>query len=335
MQQLNRGASMEIARRQLLQLAGATAAAPMLSKPAVAVDYPTRPIRLVIGFAAGGAVDTVVRIVGQWLSERLGQQVVIESRPGAGSNVATEAVVNAKPDGYTLLLITPANTINVTLYKKLNFDFLRGIVPVAGIIRVPNLMSVSPTVPATTVPEFIEYAKANPGKLSYASSGNGTSVHLAAELFKMMTKVDLQNVTYRGMGGGGFMDLMTGRVHVTFNNLPATIGYVRGGKLRALAVTTQERSEALPDVPPMSDFLPGFEASGWYGIGAPRNTPAEMVNRLNAEMNAGLADPKIRLRLVDIGGMMLPGSPAEFEKFIIDDVERWAKVVNASGAKAE
>jgi tripartite-type tricarboxylate transporter receptor subunit TctC len=326
---------MRIRRRQFLQFAGATVAVPALPKLATALDYPTRPVRLVIGFAAGGAVDTVARIIAPWLSERLGQQVVIETRPGAGSNIATESVVNAAPDGYTLLLLTPANTINVTLYKKLNYDFLRDIVPVTGIMRVPNLMSVAPSVPATTVPEFIKYAKANPGKLSYASPGNGTSVHLSAELFKMMAKVDLQNVTYRGMGGGGLVDLMTGRVHVTFDNLPGTIEHVRAGKLRPLAVTTLVRSDALPDVPPMSDFLPGFESSGWYGIGVPRNTPAEIVDKLNAATNAALVDPTMKARLAHLGGMMLPGTPAEFKKLVIDDVEKWAKVIKLSGATAE
>jgi tripartite-type tricarboxylate transporter receptor subunit TctC len=308
---------------------------PVLSRMAWAQAYPIRPVKLIVGFAAGGSVDLVARIIGQWLSERLGQQVFIENKPGAGTNIATETVVKAAADGYTLLFASPSNAINATLYDKLNFDFIRDIAPVAGIMRVPNLMEVSPSLPAATVNEFIAYAKANPGAVSYASPGNGTSVHMSAELFKAMTGTDLVNVTYRGFGAGGYTDLMSGRVQVTFDNLPGSIELVRAGKLRALAVTTATRSEALPSVPTVGDSVPGYEASAWYGIGAPRNTPSEMIERVNKEINAGLADPAMKARLADLGGIMLPGSSADFAKLIAAETEKWAKVIRAANIKPD
>ena len=284
-------------------------------------------------FAPGGGADIIARLIGQWLSERLGQPFIIENRPGAGSNIATEAVVHAPADGYTLLLVSPANAINATLYDKLNFNFIRDIAPVAGIIRVPNVMVVNPSVPAKTVPEFIAYAKANPGKLNMASAGIGTAPHVAGELFKMMAGVDMVHVPYRG-DGPALTDLIGGQVQVMFAAMPSSIEYIRAGKLRALAVTTATRSEALPDIPTVGDFVPGYEASGWYGIGAPKNTPAEIIDKLNKEINAGLADPKIKARLADLGGTVLPGSPADFGKLIADETEKWAKVIKFAGHQA-
>jgi tripartite-type tricarboxylate transporter receptor subunit TctC len=301
---------------------------------ASALDYPTKPVRWIVGYAPAGATDILARLLGQWLSERLGQQFVVENRPGAASNLATEMVVNAPPDGHTLLLINPANAINATLYDRLNFNFLRDITPVAGFIRVPNVMEVNPGVPARTVPEFIAYAKANPGKINMASGGAGTSVHMSGELFKMMTGVNMVHVPYRG-AAPAVMDLIAGQVQVVFDNLPGSIEHIRAGKLRALAVTTATPSEALPDLPVVADFVPGFEASAWFGMGVPKGTPAEIVEKLNKEVNAALADPKIKARLLDMGGMLIGGSPADFGKLLADETEKWAKVVKFSGAKPE
>ncbi len=326
---------MKLPRRTFLHLAAGAAALPAVARVAWAQAYPSRAVRIIVGFAAGGAVDIVARLIGQWLSDRLGQQFVVENRPGAGNNIATDIVLKSAPDGYTLLLANPTNAINATYYEKLPYNFLRDSAPVAGIMRVPNVMEVRPFVPAKTVPEFIAYAQANPGKLAYASSGNGTSVHMSAELFKAMTKTDILNVTYRGLAAGGYTDLMTGRVHVTFDNLPGSIEYVRSGKLRALAVTTTIRSEALPDIPTVGDSVPGYEASAWYGISAPRNTPDAVVDRLNKEINAGFVDPTLRARLMDLGGMILGGSPADFGKLIVEETEKWGKVIKAANIKAD
>ena len=299
-----------------------------------AETYPARPVHIIVGFAAGGPNDISARLIGQWLSERLGQQFVVENRAGAGGNVATEFVVRAPADGYTLLLVPAPAAINATLYENLNFNFIRDIAPVAGILRVPEVMVVNPAVPANTVPEFIAYAKANPGKINMASAGNGSVPHVAGELFKFMTGVDLIRVGYRG-GGPALVDLMGGQVQVMFEPTLSTIGYIRAGKLRALAVTSATRSAALPDVPTVGEFVPGYEATAWFGIGAPKNTPADIVDKLNAAINAGLADAKIKERLADMGGEPMPMSTAEFAKFIADETEKWGKVVRAAGIKAE
>jgi tripartite-type tricarboxylate transporter receptor subunit TctC len=289
---------------------------------------------LIVGFPAGGPTDITARVMAQWLSERLGQQIVIENRAGAGSNLAVEAAVNAPPDGYTLLLVGATNAINATLYEKLNFNFISDIAPVAGIIRVPLIMEVHPSVPAKTVAEFIAYAKANPGKINMGSGGIGTTLHVSGELFKMMAGVDMLHVPYRG-AGPMLTDLLGGQVQVGFDPMPSSIGYVKAGQLRPLAVTTATRSAALPDLPVVGDFVAGYEASTWYGVGAPKSTPADVVDKLNKEINAGLADPKLKARLTDLGGMMLTGSAAEFAAFIAEETEKWAKVVKFSGAKAE
>jgi tripartite-type tricarboxylate transporter receptor subunit TctC len=306
--------------------AGVTAAA--------ALDYPTRPVHWIVGYPAGGSTDIVARLMGQYLSEKLGQQFIIENRPGAGNNIGTEAVVRAPADGYTLLLINPANAINTTLYQNLNFDFIRDIAPVAGFIRVPNVMEINPSVPAKTVAEFIAYAKANPGKINMASSGSGTSIHMSGELFKMMTGVNMVHVPYRG-SAPMLTDLLGGQVQVTFDNMPSSIEHIRAGKLRPLAVTTTARSDALPDTPVLADTVPGYEASAWFGAGAPKGTPSEIIETLNKAINAGLADPKMQARLADLGGMLMAGSPADFGKIIAEETEKWAKVVKFSGAKAE
>jgi tripartite-type tricarboxylate transporter receptor subunit TctC len=324
---------MQRSRRGFLHLAAGTAAL-ALSRTARAQAYPSRPIRLIVGFPAGGPTDITARVMAQWLSERLGQQIVIENRAGAGSNLAVEAAVNAPPDGYTLLLVGATNAINATLYEKLNFNFIRDIAPVAGIIRVPLIMEVHPSVPAKTVAEFIAYAKANPGKINMGSGGIGTTLHVSGELFKMMAGVDMLHVPYRG-AGPMLTDLLGGQVQVGFDPMPSSIGYVKAGQLRPLAVTTATRSEALPELPVVGDFVPGYEASTWYGVGAPKSTPADIVDRLNKEINAGLADPKLKARLTDLGGMMLTGLAAEFAAFIAEETEKWAKVVKFSGAKAE
>jgi tripartite-type tricarboxylate transporter receptor subunit TctC len=325
---------MKLLRRQFLQLAGAAAAAPALPQLASALDYPTRPVRWIVGFPPGGGNDIFARLIGQWLSERLGQPFVIENRPGAGTNIATEAVVRATADGYTLLLVGLPNAINASLYDKLNFNFIRDIAPVAGIARVSVVMVVHPSVPAKTFPEFIAYAKANPGKLNMASNGNGSAPHLAGELFKVMTGVNMLHVPYRGTSPA-LIDLLGGQVQVMFASMPATIQYIRSGKLRALAVTTKTRSEVLPDIPTVGDFVPGYEASNWYGVGAPKNTPAEVIDKLNGEVDAALADPKMKARFADLGVTVLAGSPEDFGKLIADETEKWAKVIRAANIKVE
>jgi tripartite-type tricarboxylate transporter receptor subunit TctC len=307
---------------------------PTLPRIAVAQTYPTRPLRLVIGYPPGGSADITARLIGQWLSERLGQPVVIESRPGAGTNIATETVVNAPPDGYTLLLVAPANAINATLYEKLNHNFMRDIAPVAGLIRFPNVIVVNPSVPAETVPELIAYAKANPGKLNMASSGAGSTIHVSGELFKMMTGINMVHVPYRG-GAPALTDLISGQVQVMFDNVPTSIEFIRAGKLRPLAVTTAARSHVLPDLPTVADFVPGYEASAWYGLGVPKGTPEAIVDRLNTEINAILADPKAKARFAELGASLLAGSPAEFGQLVADETEKWAKVVKFSGARPD
>jgi tripartite-type tricarboxylate transporter receptor subunit TctC len=305
-----------------------------VSHIAKAQAYPSRPVRIIVGFAAGNGPDILARLLGPWLSERLGQPFIIENRPGAGTNIGTEAVVRSTPDGYTLLLVTPPNAINATLYDKLNFNFVRDISPVASISHEPNVMVVNPSVPAKTVPEFIAYAKAHPGQLSMASAGNGSSSHVAGELFKMMTGVDLVHVPYRG-GGPALTDLLGGQVQLMFPTTTTSSAYIRAGTVRALAVTTTTRSEALPDLPTVAEFVPGYEASTFYGVGAPRNTPAEIIDKLNKEINGGLDDPKMKARLADAGGTVLPGSPADFGKLIADETEKWAKVIKFANIKAE
>jgi tripartite-type tricarboxylate transporter receptor subunit TctC len=301
---------------------------------AFAADYPTRPVRWIVTYPPGGGTDITARIMGQWLSERLGQQFVIENKPGAGNNIGTEAVVNAAPDGYTVMLVNPANAINATLYRKLPFTFLRDIVPVAGIMRVPNVMEVNPSVPAKTVAEFIAYAKANPGKINWATSGNGTSVHLSGELFKMMTGVDLTHIPYKG-SAPALTDMIAGTVQVIFDNMPPSLPHIRAGTLRALAVTTNVRSDALPDVPTVAETVPGYEASAFYGMGLPKGTPPEIIDKLNKEINAGLADPKIKARLAELGGMLIPGTPADFGKLVADETDKWAKVIKTGGVALE
>jgi tripartite-type tricarboxylate transporter receptor subunit TctC len=324
---------MKLQRRRFLRLVGCAAAFSTAARIAKAQDYPSRPVRLITGFAAGGAPDIVARLIGQWLGERLGEQFIIENRSGAGGNIAVEAVVNAPADGYTLLLIPTAAAINTTLYDKLNFNFIRDIAPVAGIVRVPNLMLVNPLVPARTVPEFIAYAKANPGKISMASAGIGSGPHLGGELFKRMAGIEMVHVPYRGIAPA-LTDLIGGHVQVLFGNT-ASNEYMRAGKVRVLAVTTTTRSEALPDVPAVAEFLPGYEASAWFGIGAPKATPPEIINRLNKKINAGLADPRIQARLADLGGMVLAGSPADFGRLIADETTKWGDVVKLAGIKPE
>jgi tripartite-type tricarboxylate transporter receptor subunit TctC len=321
-------------RRKFLYLAAGAAALPVASGLARAQTYPTRPVHIVAGFAAGGGVDITARLIGQWLSERLGQNFVIENRPGAGGNLGTETVVNAQPDGYTLLLATVPNAVNATLYENLNFNFIRDVVPIAGIIRVPMVILVHPSVPAKTVPEFITYAKANPGKVNMASAGTGSAPHMAGELFNVMAGVNMVHVPYRGQGPA-LIDLLGGQVQVLFATTPGTTEYIRTGKLRALAVTTAARAEVLPDLPTVADFVPGYEASQWYGVGAPKRMPAEIINMLNREINAAFADPRMKARFADIGGEALTGSPAEFEKFVADETEKWAKVVKFAGMKPE
>jgi len=325
---------MKLPRRQFLQLAAGAAALPAASGIAWAQAYPTRPVRIIAGFAAGGVVDIVARLIGQSLSERLGQPFIIESRPGAASNIATEAVVRAPPDGYTLLVVSPANAINATLYENLKFSFIRDIAPVASIIRLPFVMVVNPSVPAKTVPEFIAYAKGNPGKLTMASGGIGAATHLAGELFKLMTSVDIVHVPYRGVAAS-LTDLLGGLVQVTFASVPSSVAYIKAGRLRALAVTSAKRSEALPDLPTVGEFVPGYETSLWLGLGAPKGTSAEIIDTLNQETNAALTDPKIKPRLADLSGMVLTGSPADFGKLIADETEKWAKVIKFAGTKAE
>jgi tripartite-type tricarboxylate transporter receptor subunit TctC len=321
-------------RRQFLHLASGAVALPALSQIASAQTYPTRPVRLVVGFAAGQAIDILARLIAQSLSERFGQQFIVENRPGGGGNIATEAVVRAPPDGYTLLAVGSNNMINATLYEKLNFDFIRDIALVASIYRVPQVMEVNPSFPAKTLPELIAYAKANPGKINFASAGNGSVAHVTAELFKMMAGVNMQHVPYRG-AAPALTDLLGGQVHLMFDNMPSSIEHIRAGRLRPLAVTATARLEGLPDVPTVADFLPGFETSAWAGIGAPKNTPAEIIDQLNRETNAALADPKLKARVADLGGMVFPLSPAEYEKRVAEETEKWGKVVKFSGARPD
>ena len=325
---------MKFARRKLLHLTAASAAWPILSRIAGAQTYPSRPVRIIVGFAAGSTTDILARLMGQWLSLRLGQQFIIENRPGAGGNVGAEAVVNAPADGYTLLMVPPAVAANPTLYEHLSFNFLRDTTPVAGVVRVPNVVEVNPAVPVKTVPELIAYAKANAGKVSFASAGIGTASHLAGQLFNAMTGANLQHVPYRG-DGPAMADLIAGQVEVGFATMTASIAYIRADRLRPLAVCTAKRSEALPDIPTVAEFIPGFEASSWFGIAAPKGTPTEIVELLNRQANAGLNDPMIRTRLADMGGMLLSGSPTDFGKLIADETEKWGKVIRAANIKAE
>ena len=321
-------------RRNFLKLAGALIAMPALPRLASALDYPTRPTKIVAGFAAGGGVDITARLIGQWLADHLGQPFVIENRTGAGGNIGTEAVVNAAPDGYTLLLATVPNAVNASLYEKLNFNFVRDIAPVGGVIRQPQVMLVNPSVPAKSVPEFIASAKANPGKINMASGGNGSSSHLSGELFKMMAGVNMVHVPYRGVAPA-LTDLLSGQVQVYFGPAPATIEYIKSGKLRALAVTTSKRLEVLPDIPTVGEFVPGYEAIGFFGVGAPKGTPAEIINKLNEEINAGFADPKVKAQIADLGSLVFPGSSADFAKFIADETDKWGKVIRAANIKLQ
>ena len=321
-------------RRQFLHLAAGAAALPAVSRNARAQAYPSRPVRLIVPLGPAGATDITARLIGQWLSERLGQQFVIENRPGAGGNIGTEAVVRAAPDGYTLLYVTTANASNATLYDKLNFNFVRDIAPIVPIVGFPFIMVVNPSVPAKTLPEFIAYAKANPGKINMASPGIGSTPHLNGELFKMMAGTNLVHVPYRS-AAAVMTDLLSGQVQLYFGTTASSLEYVRTGKLRALAVTIERRLDALPDIPTVDEFLPGYEASNWFGLGAPKNTSTEIVAKLNKEINAGLADPKLRARLADLGGTLLPGSTADFGKLIADETEKWGKVIRALNIKAE
>jgi tripartite-type tricarboxylate transporter receptor subunit TctC len=329
-----RGDAMKLPRRNFLHLAASAAALPAVSRVARAQTYPSRPVRLIAPFAPGGSSDILARLMGQWLSERLGQPFVIDNRPGAASNIGTEAVVRASPDGYTLLMVGGWNAINATLYDKLNFNFSRDIAPVAGIVRALNVMVINPSFPAKSVPEFIAYAKANPGKISMASVGIGSGPHLYGELFKMMAGVDMVHVPYRS-GGPALTDLLGGQVQVYFASTVASIEYIRAGRLRALAVTTATRSDALPGIPTVGEFVPDYEASTWYGVGAPKATPAEIIDKLNKEINAGLADPKMQARLADFGGTPLVVSPADFGRHIADETEKWARVIRAANIKAD
>jgi len=305
-----------------------------VARPALAADYPTKPITWVVPYTPAGTTDVLARIVAQWLSEKLGQTVVIENKPGAGNNLGVQYVVNAPPDGYTMLLVNPANGINATLYKNLPFNFIRDIAPVAGIVRTPNVMEVTPKLPVKNVAEFIAYCKANPGKINMASSGSGTSVHLSGELFKSMTGCNMVHVPYKG-AGPALTDLMGGQVDVIFDNLPSSIGYIKAGKIRALAVTSAEREPSLPDVPTVGETVPGYEATAWFGVGMPKGTPKEIVDKINAEVNRALADPKMRARLAELGGKPIPGTPDDFGKVIAAETAKWEKVVISSGAKVE
>lgn len=325
---------MKLPRRQFLHLAAGATALSTASRIARGQAYPTRPVRIIVGFAPGGPSDILARLMGQWLSERLSQPFIIDNRPGASSNLGTEAVVKAPPDGYALLMVSTTNTINATLYDKLSFDFRRDIAPVAAITREPHVLVVNPSVPAKSVPEFIFYANANPGKINMASPGNGTGPHMAGELFKTMTGTEMVHVPYRG-AGPAYADLLSGQVQVMFPGTASSIGYIRAGQLRVLAVTTSSRFELLPNVPTMDESLPGFEASSWFGVGAPRNTPTEIIDRLNGEINAGLASPAIKARLADLGGTPFPGTPADFGKVIAEDTEKWGKIIRTANVKPE
>ena len=325
---------MDSHRRQFLRLAAGVAALPAMSLFAWAEAYPSHPVRLIVGFAPGSTTDTLARLIGQWLSQRFGQQFVIENRPGAGGNVGAEAVLKSTPDGYTLLMVPPAVAANAALYPHLNFDFIRDTDPVAGVVRVPNVVEVNPSVPVKSIPELIAYAKANPGKLSFASAGIGTASHLAGALFNKMAGVNLQHVPYRG-DGPAMADLVAGHVQVGFATMTSSIGFIRAGTLRPLAVTTATRSAALPDVPTVAEFVPGFEASSWFGVAAPKGTPADIVDRLNRQINAGLAAPEIKDRIADMGGMALTGSPADFGKLIAEETDKWGKLIREAGIKAQ
>jgi len=325
---------MKLPRRKFLHLAAGATALPAMCRVARAQTYPSRPVRIMVGAAPGGAFDILARLMGQWLSERLGQPFVIENRPGAGSNIAAEAVIKGPADGYTLLLVSSANAVNATLYDKLNFNFIRDIAPVAGIVRQPQIMLVNPSFPATGVTEFIAYAKSNPGKISMASAGNGTGPHLAGELFKMMAGVNMVHVPYRG-GAPALTDLIGGQVQVIFIGPIEVIEHIRAGRLRALAISTANRLEVLPDLPSVADFVPGYESSTWFGIGAPRSVPAEVIGKLNSEINNALADPKIKARLADLGTTLLGGSPDEFGKLIADETEKWGKIIRAAGIRPD
>ena len=325
---------MKLPRRAFLHLAAGAAVLPAVCKIAKAETYPARPVRLIVGYTPGGSADLTARLMGQSLSERVGQQLIIENRPGGGTNIATEVALRAPPDGYTYLLAAPANAINATLYDKLSFNFLRDTEPVVGIIRFPNVVVVNPSLPIRSIPELIAYAKANPGKLNMASSGNGSTIHMSGELFKMLTGIDMVHVPYRG-GAPAMTDLLAGQVHVMFDNIPTCAEYVKTGRLRGLAVTSTTRSAVLPDLPTVADFLPGYEASAWYGVVAPKKTPAELIDKMNAEINAVLATPVAKTRFADLGAFLLPGSPADFGKLLADETEKWGRVVKFSGAKVD
>jgi tripartite-type tricarboxylate transporter receptor subunit TctC len=325
---------MRVPRRQFLHLATGVAALPIVLRVANAQVYPPRPVHLIVGFPPGGPTDITARVIAQWLSERLGQQFVVENRPGAGSNVGTEAVVRAPPDGYSLLLVTTSNAISGTLYERLNFNFIRDIAPVAGISQYPIVMMINPSVPANTVSEFIAYAKANPAKINMGSGGTGSPFHVAGELFKMMAGVDMVDVPYRG-SAPMLTGLLGGQVQVAFDSIQASIEHIRAGKLRALAVTTTRRSEALPDIPTMGEFVPGYQASGWNGIGVPRNTPAEIIEKLNREINAGLGDAKLKAQFAELGATVLLQTPAEFGKLVAQETDKWARVIKFAGIKPE
>jgi len=331
---LERSMTSKFVRRRFLQLAAGAFALPAVARFASAQNYPVRPVRIIVPVAPGGALDILARLIGQWLSERLGQAFVIENRPGGGTNIGIEAVVRSAADGYTLLLIPGSVTINATLYEKLNFDFIRDIQPISMISRLPLVMQVTPSLPAKTVPEFIAYAKANPGKLSFASGGTGAPSHVAGELFKLTTGVDMVHIPYRG-GAPALTDLIGGQVQVYFSPLPESIESIKAGRVRALAVTTATRAQALPDLPTIGEFVPGFEANTWQGIGAPKAIPADIVGKLNREINAALADPKIRVRLADLGSMPSPMTPGEFDKYIVEETDKWAKVSRAGNIKLE
>ncbi len=321
---------MKLLRRQFLYLAAGASALPVVSRFAWAQSYPNRAVRLIVGFPPGTSSDITARLIAEWLSQRLGQQVVVENRTGAGTNIAAETVVQATPDGYTLLWITQTNAINATLYESLKFNFIRDIEPVAGVIRVPTVMMVNPSVPAKTVPEFIAYAKANPDKINMSSPGIGSANHVLGEMFQMMTGTKLVHIPYKG---SQFPDLLSGQVQVTFNPLPSSLNFIKTGKLRALAVTSATRQAVLPDVPTVGEFVPGYEGNAWFGIGAPKNSPKDIIAKLNSEINAGLADPKLKARLIDLGGVPMSLTPAEFGKFIADETEKWGKVVKFAGLK--
>jgi tripartite-type tricarboxylate transporter receptor subunit TctC len=325
---------MKFPRREFLRLAAGAAALPAFSGIAKAETYPARPVHLIIGYTPGGSADLTARLMGQWLSARLGQQFIIENRPGGGTNIATEAVVRAPPDGYNLLLAAPANAINATLYDRLSFNFLRDTEPVAGLIRFPNVVCVNPSLPVKSIPELIAYAKANPGKLNMASSGNGSTIHMSGELFKMLTGINMVHVPYRG-GAPALTDLLAGQVHVMFDNIPTCAEYVKGGQLRGLAVTSTTRSPVLPDLPTVADFLPGYEASAWYGVIAPKKTPVEAIDKMNKEINAVLASPEAKTRFTELGAFLLPGSAADFGNLLAEETEKWGKVVKFAGVKVD